>query len=192
MKSGRVSTWFLFIGILVSLISFCLAFLKINNWHFPAVIGVWFIFDYIASLKYNTTLSIFFNNKKKFFQLYLVMLFLGCSIEGIGRFILNYWNYPFGNYIGYEFLLILFYPFILFSFREMYQSIKIASDKFAFIISLILGIIIWEGPNMISRDWVYTVPLSSIKLLNLELIVIIGWLPMLWLVLFLYKSLEIK
>ena len=88
----------LILGILISIISFTLAFLKINHWYFPAVIGVWFIFDYIAYNKNkNTTLSFLFNDKKKFFNLYLVMFFLGATIELIGRFLLNLWDYPFIN-----------------------------------------------------------------------------------------------
>ncbi|MDP2906656.1 MAG: hypothetical protein Q8O03_01835 [Nanoarchaeota archaeon] len=174
----KKSRLLLVIGLIISVTSISLAFLKINYWYFPAVIGVWFVFDYLASYKSkHTTIQILKENKKKFFQLYLMIFFLGCSFELIGRFILGWWAYPSINTIFLEILLMLFYPFILFSFREMYNtlSIIIKSRIITFVFSMLLGIIIWEIPNMFSKDWVYTVPYLNFEILNLQVVIVIGW-----------------
>jgi len=181
----------LILGILISIISFTLAFLKINHWYFPAVIGVWFIFDYIAYNKNkNTTLSFLFNDKKKFFNLYLVMFFLGATIELIGRFLLNLWDYPFINNLYLEFVLLLFYPFILFSFRELYESIilKLKNKFLAFISAMVAGIIIWEIPNLFSKDWIYTIPYISFNIIGINIIVIIGWVVLIGFPVYIYNN----
>ena len=181
----------LILGILISKISFTLAFLKINHWYFPAVIGVWFIFDYIAYNKNkNTTLSFLFNDKKKFFNLYLVMFFLGATIELIGRFLLNLWDYPFINNLYLEFVLLLFYPFILFSFRELYESIilKLKNKFLAFISAMVAGIIIWEIPNLFSKDWIYTIPYISFNIIGINIIVIIGWVVLIGFPVYIYNN----
>lgn len=181
---------FLLIGLTISIVSISLAFFKINNWHFTAVIGVWFVFDYFASYKHkNTTIQILKENKQRFFQLYLMIFFLGCSFELIGRFILNWWIYPNINTVFLEILLLLFYPFILFSFREMYNAlgVVIKNKIMTFVFSMLLGVIIWEIPNMFSKDWVYMVPYSNLEILNLPVIIIIGWSTLIGLPLIVYS-----
>ncbi len=180
----------LVIGLIISVVSISLAFLKINCWYFTAVIGVWLVFDYFASYKYkNTTIQTLKKNKQKFLQLYLIIFFLGCSFELIGRYILSWWVYPHINTVFLEILLVLFYPFILFSFREMYNSLTliVKNKLMTFVLSMLLGIIIWETPNMFSKDWIYTVPYSNFEILNLPVIIIIGWSALIGLPLIVYS-----
>lgn len=192
---AKDSIWVLWIGIIISIISFTLAFLKINFWYLPATIGVWFIFDYISSIKNkNTAIQIFLKNKNKFFDLFLIMFFLGASIELGGRFLLNLWNYPPINSFYMEMIMLLVYPFILFSFREMYESINIFIKKnyVSFIFSMILGIIIWEIPNLFSVDWIYTIPYTNFSIFKINIIIILGWSILIGFPIYIYKKLRIK
>jgi hypothetical protein len=180
----------LLIGIIISVIAFSAAFLKIHYWHYLAVIGVWFMFDYLSSLKNgNTTLQVFRKKKSDFFRLYTILFFMGCSIELVGRFILHWWTYPPLKSTALELTLVIFYPFILMSFREMYSSIRIIirNDALTFALSMLAGIIIWEIPNMYSLDWVYTVPYSQAEIFNLPLIVVFGWAILIGFPLFAYS-----
>ncbi len=165
---------FLF-SIILIIISFSLAFAGINNWYFSAAVGLWLFFDYFTGE--NTAFQILQKNKKQFLFLYLMMMFLGCSIEYIGRFILEWWVYPMGNSLIYEFLLIIFYPFILFSFHGMYLFLSqvIKNKILVFISAMLLGMLIWETPNMFSHDWVYTISQTNLEIFNLNIIIIIGW-----------------
>lgn len=168
----------LIFGIVISILSLSLAFLKINFWYFPGVIGFWLVFDYFSSRKNkNTALQIFIRNKKEFFKLYFLMFMLGCTIEIFGRAILNLWFYPPYKNIFYDIANLVFYPFILFSFREMFESIKqiFGGKILTFIVSMILGIAIWEIPNLFSRDWVYTIPYITVEIFKINIVVIIGW-----------------
>ncbi|MCD4771562.1 hypothetical protein K8R30_04075 [archaeon] len=177
------------IGLLIAIPSIAAAFYKINNWYFTATIGIWLIFDTLSSQKNkNTTLQILKKDKIKFFNLYLLMFLLGATIEIVGRFILNLWDYPNINSIPMELAILLFYPFILFSFREMFESIKLRINKtYAFVLSMILGIIIWEIPNLFSTDWVYTIPFTSLNILNINIVVILGWSILIGFPIYLYN-----
>jgi hypothetical protein len=168
----------LILGLIISIVSISLAFLKINFWYFPAVIGVWLFFDYFSSIKNNNTaIQILRKNKKDFLRLYIFMFMFGCTIEIIGRFILRLWFYPSYTNVIFDLVNLIFYPFILLSFREMYNSIKIICKNWIVttILSMLLGIIIWEIPNLYSKDWIYTIPFISFEILHLNIIVIIGW-----------------
>jgi hypothetical protein len=147
-------------------------------WYLPAVLGIWLIFDYISSIKNkHTALQILKNNKKKFIKLLFLMFMLGCTIEIIGRFILNLWIYPFQTTVLLELLGLVGYIFILLSFREMYESLAIIikNKTLLFICSIILGIIIWEIPNLFIYSWIYTIPYISLEIFKINIIVIIGW-----------------
>ena len=181
----------LIIGLLVSILSLISAFLGVHNWYFPATIGVWIFFDSISSIKNkNTPLQILKRSKPQFLNLYLIMMILGLVIELVGRFIFNLWSYPFINNNFKELLIIIFYPFILFSFAETYRSlkIKIKSNVQAFVLSMIIGIIIWEIPNLVSKDWIYKINFFPYEILGINILVIIGWSFLIALPLYVYKN----
>jgi flagellar biosynthesis protein FlhB len=170
--------WILVVGLIVSISSIALAFNKINFWYFPGVVGFWLVFDYFSSMKNkNTALQILTKSKYEFLKLYFLMFMLGCTIEVLGRFIFNLWIYPPYHGILPDIANLLFYPFILFSFREMYESIKIVikNKVVTFITSMIIGIIIWEVPNLFSVDWIYTIPYLDLEIFKMNIVVIIGW-----------------
>lgn len=174
---ARDNFWILVLGILISIASWVSLFLKWGLWYFPATIGILFIFDYFSSMKNkNTTLQIFNKDKKKFIKLYFLFFLLGATIECIGKFMFNLWNYPFQTNSIMDFIGLLFYPVILLSFREMYESLSlIIKRKFLLtLFSMLLGIIIWEISNLVIYSWIYTIPYIGLEIFKINIIVIIG------------------
>jgi hypothetical protein len=181
----------LVVGLVVSVVSIGSAFFKVHNWYLPAVIGVWLIFDYFACQgNSRTTFQLLKKNPLQFLQIYVLLFFLACSIELVGRFILKWWTYPNIHGSFHEIVLLVFYPFILFSFREMYNVMhKVAKSKLgAFLLSMAMGITIWEIPNMYSRDWTYTIPYFNWSIFQLPLIIIVGWAALIGLPLYVYSA----
>ncbi len=188
MKQTKLQKISFISGTLVTVLSFSAAFTGIHNWHFPAAIGVWLMFDYLSSLMNNkTTLGICLKDKRAFLKIYLAMFLLGAAIEGVGRFALHWWTYPYIDSVMHEIVLLLFYPFILMSFREMYMLFSsIIHKRTAFLLSIAAGIVIWEIPNMFSMDWIYTVPYLHIEIFNLHILIILGWAALIGLPVYIY------
>ena len=122
----------------------------------------------------DTAIQLFANNKKGFWNLYLIMLSLGMAIEYLGRFIFAFWYYPTPQWM--EIFIILLYPLMFFSLREMYEtfSLLVKNKVLTVIVSIIVGIIIWEVPNLVSKSWIYTIPFGF-EIIGINIFVIIGW-----------------
>jgi hypothetical protein len=115
------------------------------------------------------------------------MLALGLSIEATGRYLLHLWYYPYINSLTHEILLFLFYPFILISFREMYNSVnKVVKNRLSFILTMLLGILLWEVPNLFSGDWIYSFPGPG--LVGINPIFILGWILLIGLPVFIFNE----
>lgn len=181
----------LILGIIITIISFSLAFLKVNHWFHTGVIGILLIFDYLNSrYNKNTSLGFLFNKEYKiFFKIYILLALLGVIIELIGNYYLKFWYYSKIPWFVLIFTVPLFYPIILMSFREMYEFLKV-KVRFPFIFSILLGIIIWEIPNMVSKDWIYTLPIEY-KIFNLNIFIIMGWSILIGLPILVYRYLDI-
>jgi len=179
------------IGIFLSLISVVLAMLKIHHWYFIGVIGFWLLFA--SSPKRKTSLGLLLHDRKKFLFLYFVFFLLGCTIELVGRFILHWWSYPYIHSTTMEILLLAFYPFILLSFREMHDILEITtkSRSLALVSSMIIGITIWELPNLVTMDWIYSIPiLTSMQIYNFNIILIAGWAILIGAPTYLYSKMD--
>ena len=163
----------------ISIASISAAFFKIHNWGYPAVVGVWLVFDYLSSrMKNKTTLDLLINaNYKKFIMLYLSLAILGGLIEIIGNLLLNFWTYTFLSPIVLIISIPLFYPFILMSFIEMYAFINslLKNHLISLLASMFIGIMIWEIPNLYSQDWIYTITFITLEVLSINIAVIAGW-----------------
>ncbi len=173
-------------GIILAAVSAILFFLQNRFWYFIAPFAVLIIFDRLSSYAGNkTTLDLIINKKyKSFIKLFLLLFFLGVAIEVVGSHLLGLWSYPklwslepmwfmlMINFIGY-----LTYPVILMSFREMYAlSRSLIKTKFlAVAATMVAGIIVWELPNVISKDWIYRIPYVSWSILGVNIVVIVGW-----------------
>ena len=93
-----------------------------------------------------------------------------------------------------ELLLILLYPFILFSCREMFSWLESITKNYwsALFGSVLLGVIIWEVPNVFSPDWVYVVLFLPLTLFSINILVILGWFFLIIFPLFIYKALGLN
>ena len=188
MKNKILFKFFL-VGLIITAISVLLFFQKSSIWYFFGGLGLWFIFDYLASFNAKkTALQIFLKDRKKFLKLYFAMLLFGAAVELMGRFILGLWEYPLYNKF-HEIASIFFYPFLLFQLREMYTSIKsqIRSTATSVIVSVILGVIIWEIPNLFSNNWIYYIPIIKLEILEINIVVIIGWTLLILIPDYIYK-----
>lgn len=186
----------LIISIIIVLISSYLYIMKNHYWYYPAVIGVWLFFDYLSYLRKNkTTLDLLIKKQyKTFIKLYLALSLLGILIEIIGMLLLKFWYYNYLSKLTLIIGIILFYPFILMSFREIYNLIKsfVLCPIFSTILAMILGIIIWEIPNIYSKDWIYTVPYITYEIVHINIVIIILWVFLIQGPVFVYRILKIK
>lgn len=190
----RKISWVMSLILIISAIT--LYILESHYWYHPFILGVWLLFDNLACLRgKKTTLDLLIKKQyKKFILLFATLAIFGLYIELIGNFLLKLWWYP---YLNFYFLIItipLFYPFILMSFREMYNFVSSFIDNkiITAIFSMFLGIIIWEIPNIYSLDWVYDIPYISLEIFGLNIVVIIGWSILILCPFFIYHKLGIK
>jgi len=176
-KEMKFNLSFIF-GIIILLISIYMYIKNNTQWHYPAVVGIWLFFDFLAfKVNKNSSLNLIFSHKiKKFFLWFSILFGLGFFIEVIGRIFLNLWYYT--NFLDTTLIGYLFYPFILMSFKETYCFLKkFSRNKFILtFFSMVIGIIIWEIPNLFSKDWIYTIPYINFNLLGINIIVILGWI----------------
>jgi hypothetical protein len=189
----NVTKRLLFISFIIIIFSGFLYFYQNPYWYYSMIFGVLILFDRLSSLEGNkTTIDLLLRKKyKKFFTLYLLLLLLAIFIEGIGRIILGLWNYP-RLPIFIVNIAIILYPVILMSFREMFMFLKsIIENKFISVVaSMFMGIMIWEIPNNYSQDWIYKIPFVSVQILDINLVVIIGWIILIMGPLYCYKILK--
>lgn len=185
----------LFLSIVIVAVSSILYILKSPYWYYPAVIGIWLLFDNLSHLRKNrTTLDLLINKDYKgFYILYFSLAVLGVLIELIGRVILNFWSY---SYLNPLFILIttpMFYPFILMSFKETFFLVKsfVKHGPISLIVSMLIGIIIWGVPNVFSHDWVYTIPYFSFEVFHINIIIIFGWSILILSPVYIYKILNV-
>jgi hypothetical protein len=173
----RAAFWIL--GAVITLVSACLYFIKNPYWYYLGVIGIWILFDNLASSYNNkTTLDLLISkNYKKLSLIYILLFMLGLLIEVVGRIILGLWSYPLVSQLVANTLGIILYPFILMSFRETYQFVKsnLNNKTISGLVSMLIGIIVWEVPNLFSSDWVYNIPFVTFSLFKINIVVIVGW-----------------
>jgi hypothetical protein len=76
------------------------------------------------------------------------------------------------------------------SFREMYNVIGIYFENklSVFVLSMILGIIIWEVPNLFVYGWIYTVPVLSMAAFNINILIILSWSVLIGIPLLIYNK----
>ena len=79
---------------------------------------------------------------------------------------------------------------ILFSFREMYESLKIIikNPQVTFLITMLLGIILWEITNLLNYSWIYTIPYITYEIAKINIVVIAGWSILIGLPVYIYNK----
>jgi hypothetical protein len=140
-----------------------------------------------------TTLDLLIDKEyKKFFTLYTFLYFFGFFIELFGRMILSLWNYPTANLFVMNTIGLLGYPFILMSFREAYEFLRSIFKNviLSTIIAMLIGILIWELPNIYSGDWIYVIPYITMEIFHVNLVVAVGWVILIWGPVYIYRIVD--
>lgn len=185
----------LILSILLIFISIILYNIKNHYWYYPAVIGAWLLFDYLSHLyKNKTTLDLLIKKQyKRFIKVYIALSFFGILIEIGGIKLLKFWSYTYLTPLILIISVPILYPFILMSFREMYNFIHslVKNNFLSVILSMILGIIIWEVPNIYSQDWIYKIPYITFEIFHINIIIIFSWVILILGPIYIYKLLKI-
>lgn len=121
---------------------------------------------------------------------YLLFFFVyGIVIESVGK-IFRLWSYKIPKYKAQDlidlsnteyymliFIGFLIYPFILMHFRELFSFIKSFFSKsvVAIVVSILLGVILWEVVNLWTYDWKYTVSFFDVEIFGINVVVIFSW-----------------
>ncbi len=185
------------VAILLLICSGLLYFYKSIVWYNFAVWGWWLFFDCLSHWKGNkTTLDLILQKKYyDFFKLYGLLLLISVIMEVVASIVFSLWSYPKLWEIEPLWLLILVnfwgylsYPIILISFMETYAFLyTLIRRKWIAVISfLVVGIVIWEVPNIFSQDWIYHIPWVDYNLLGLNVVVIFGWVILLLIPVYVY------
>lgn len=191
------------VAILLLIFSGPLYFYKSIVWYNFAVWGWWLFFDCLSHWQGNkTTLDLILKKKyHDFLKLYGLLLLISVIMEVVVSLVFGLWSYPKLWGIEPPWLLILVnswgylsYPIIFISFMEMYAFFyTLIRRKWIAIISfLILGIVIWEVPNIFSQDWVYHIPFVDYNLGGLNLVVIFGWILLLLIPVYVYHHFHLN
>lgn len=149
------------------------------NWYAYFVIGGTFFLGYINYLLKNE--SIFEKlekDKKKSLKTYLYYVIAGLGIELVGRFLFHLWSYPSLSGLNEIIQVIfIFYPFGLSLVYESFILIKkfVKSFKVTIIVATLINAFVHEVPNTFVWEWKYTIPYITFEVLQINIVVIIGW-----------------
>jgi hypothetical protein len=169
-------TWGI-IGLFLAIYGIASAILYSNvTWYSYFVVGVTFFFAWINQILKND--SLFEKSKIYLLKTYGLYLFFTILIEIIGRFILNFWNYPSFNLTDKVIHVFLIgYPFAFFSIYESFKLIrkKVPSLTVTIILATLINAFVHELPNIFAWEWVYTIPYITFEILQINIVIIVGW-----------------
>ncbi len=145
-------------------------------WYSYFTIGGTFFLAWINRILKNDPL--FEKSKIYLLKTYGLYLFFTILIEIVGRFILNLWYYPFFDLtdeIIHGFLIG--YPFAFFFIHESFKLIrkKVHSLTLTIILTTLINAFIHEVPNTFVWAWIYTIPYVTLEVLEINIVVIVGW-----------------
>jgi|APSaa5957512622_1039677.scaffolds.fasta_scaffold52954_1 hypothetical protein len=166
------------LGLLLAIYGVILAvFYSIVPWYIYFSVGGTFFLAWINLILKND--SLFGKNKNYILKTYLLYLFFTILIEIIGRGILNIWTYPFFNFtenVIHVFLIGYAFPF--FFIHESFKLIKIKVGllPLAMILTTLINAFVHEIPNTFAHEWVYNIPYFTLEILQINVIVIVGWI----------------
>ena len=191
IKKENQDRWILlgFIGLTLLLYGVISAIFYRNvMWYSYFVMGGPLFFGYLNYKLKNE--SIFKKDIREIFRLYLLYFVSGIIIELIGRHLLKFWYYPHYRPLDYIFqLLLIIYPIGFFFIYESFIFIK--SNLKSFTITLIITTLfqefINEFPNTFVYTWRYIIPYIKLEILNINIVVVIGWVILIYIPLIIYK-----
>jgi hypothetical protein len=198
------------LGVTLVLISICLYFQNSHFWFFFGAIGAWLSLDSLLYMRNgNSTLGLIYKGHyKTFSKYYLDMWLLGMVIESWAYYF-ELWDYKLYTLIvsgkleissfSLFFLIAIgffIYPFILMHFKEMFALINsyLKSWFASLILSVVIGILIWEIPNTYSYDWKYTIDVIDYEIFNVNVFIIFAWIILIALpvVMFQYRTRNLR
>ena len=180
------------IGLLLAIYGVASAILYSNvTWYSYFVFGFTFFLAWINQILNND--SLFEKSKIYLLKTYGLYLFFTILIEIVGRFILNFWHYPSFNLTDKVIHVFLIgYPFVFFSIYESFKLIrkKVPSLSVTIILATLINAFLHEVPNIFAWEWVYTIPYVTFEILQINVVVIVGWVILIAIPLITNKILE--
>lgn len=110
---------------------------------------------------------------------YLAYLIITVAIEIVGRGMLQLWSYPhLSSAAQVIHVFVIGYPFAFFLIFESYKLLKkvLKSTTQTIIITTLISASIHEIPNIFAWEWKYTIPFIRFEILQVNIVVIIGWI----------------
>jgi len=169
-----------FIGLLLVVYGLISAIIFSNvTWYSYFVVGGTFFLGYTNyRLKNESILKVLEKNRTKVLKIYGFYLFMTIFIELIGRILFHLWKYPSFNLpekIIHVFLIG--YPFAFFFIYESFVLIRkrIQSFSFTIILATLINAFLHEIPNTFAWEWKYKIPYITFEVLQINIVIIIGW-----------------
>jgi len=145
-------------------------------WYCFFVVGGTFFLGYLNyRIKNKSIFDLISNNSKRFFKLWVAYIVFAIIIELVGRFLLNLWQYHSFNFI---FEVVIGYSFAFFMLYETFLLIKsgIKNNILVVVLTTLIGAFWHEVPNTFVGEWTYTIPYVKLEILNVNIVVIAGWI----------------
>lgn len=161
-------------------------------WYSPAMIGATIFLSSINSGKSEKSfLGLLRKNPRRLIYQYIMYVMVTIISEIIFKNILHLWYYPhFDTVIQHIVNVYLIgYPFALFFLYELYtlfKSREISTNK-DIVLTTIIGGYVSEIPNTYVHEWVYVIPYVNLTILNINVVVTIGWVLLVFAVLIVEK-----
>jgi len=165
------------IGLFLAIYGVASAIIYSNvTWYSYFVIGGTFFLAWMNQILKND--SLFEKSKTYLLKTYGLYLLFTILIEIIGRFILNFLRYPSFNLADEVIHVFLIgYPFAFFFIHESFKLIrkKVPSLAATIILVTLINAFVHEVPNIFAWEWVYTIPYVTFEILQVNIVVIVGW-----------------
>ena len=166
------------IGLLLAIYGVASAISYSNvKWYSYFVIGGTLFLAWINKILKND--SLFEKSKIYLLKTYGIYLLFTILIEIVGRFILNFWDYPSFNLVDkFIHVFLIGYPFAFFFIYESFKLMrkKVPSLSIAIILATLINAFVHEFPNTFAWEWVYAIPYVTFEILQINIVVIVGWI----------------
>jgi hypothetical protein len=166
------------IGLLLAIYGLASAIFYSNvTWYSYFTIGGTFFLAYLNSRLKNK--SIFEKSKIQIAKIYGIYFLITLLIEFVGRFLLHLWIYPSLNVTEQIINVFLIgYPFAFFFIAESLTLIrkKVHSFTLTIILATLINAFLHEVPNIFAWEWKYTIPYVTFEILQINIVVIVGWI----------------
>ncbi|RLE46731.1 hypothetical protein DRJ25_03750 [Candidatus Woesearchaeota archaeon] len=144
------------------------------NWYRYFVIGGTLFLAWLNDRLKND--SLFEKKGKALLKSYGLYLCYGIIIEVIGMAILKLWHYPsFGLAEFIINVILIAYPFAFFFIYESFKLMRVSNLALAIGITSLINAFLHEVPNTFAHNWIYTIPYIKLEILQINIVVIVGW-----------------